>query len=128
MALKRRVCMAVTALIVAAPAAAQMTWVQLGSRDVSDSAERDVIRTEGGTIYNQIRLCVERAPVRFQEVDVRYRSGASQKLTVPGVVARGRCTAPLDLRGRDRDIESVTFTYEAASLGHRTARVRLLAV
>ena len=120
--------MAATALIVAAPAAAQMTWVQLGSREVSDRTDRDVIRAPGGQIYNQIRLCVERAPVRFHDVDVRYRNGSSQNLSVRNVVGRGRCTAPLDLRGRDRDIESVTFTYEAASLGHRTARVRLLAV
>ena len=120
--------MAAAILTVAAPIAAQGTWVQLGSREVSDRAERDTFRTDGGTIYNQIRLCVERAPVRFHDVDVRYRNGTSQNLSVRDVVPRGRCTAPLDLRGRNRDIESVTFTYEAASLGHRTARVRLLAV
>jgi hypothetical protein len=120
--------MAATALIVAAPAAAQMNWVQLGSREVSDRAERDLIPTQGGQIYNQIRLCVDRAPVRFGDVAVRYRNGASQNMSVHDLIERGRCTAPLDLRGRNRDIESVSFTYEAASLGRRTARVRLLAV
>ena len=128
MTMTRRFWMAATALTVAAPAAAQLTWVELGSREVSDRVERDVIHAEGGQIYNQIRLCVDRAPVRFHDVDVRYSNGATQSLSVRDLVARGRCTAPLDLRGRNRDIESVTFTYEAASLRRRTARVRLLAV
>jgi hypothetical protein len=71
---------------------------------------------------------VEKAPVRFYEVVVRYRNGASQDLPVRELVGRGYCTRTYDLRGRERNIESVAFTYEAASLRRSSARVRLYAL
>ena len=119
---------AAAAILLAAPAAAQLRWIELGSREVSDRAERDVIAVPGRALYGQVRLCVERTRVRFYDVDVRFRNGGNQSLPVRALVARGACSRSLDLRGRRRDIESVTFTYEAASLGRRRARVRLLAI
>ncbi len=119
---------AAAAILLAVPAAAQLRWIELGSREVSDRAERDVIAVPGGAMYGQVRLCVQRAPVRFHDVHVRFRNSGNQSLPVRRLVARGACTDPLVLRGRRRDIESVTFTYEAASLGRRRARVRLLAI
>ena len=118
---------AAAASLLAVPAAAQVGWTELGSREVSDRVDRDTIPVRGGQMYSQIALCAMEAPVRFYDGKVRYRSGRVQDIPVRALVRRGDCTRRLDLRGRDRDIAVVNFTFEAASLGRRNARVRLFA-
>jgi hypothetical protein len=119
------------AIMFAGPAIAQTQWTELGQREVSDRVERDTIRTSGPgrwqAQYSQIALCTERAPVRFHDVTVHFRNGRSQNVAVQSLVRAGACSDRYDLRGRDRDIAAVDFTYEAASLGRRTGRVRLFA-
>ncbi len=127
MAFTRYFWTAATIGLLAVPAAAQPAWDQLGSREVNDRVDRDAIAAYGRQTYSEVRLCVERAPVRFYDVVVRFRNGQSQQLPVRELVGRGHCSEPLDLRGRERNIAQVAFTYEAASLGRRSARVRLLA-
>lgn len=118
---------AAAAILLAVPAAAQVGWTELGRREVSDRVDRDTIMARGRQTYSQIALCVERTPVRFYDVVVRFGNGRTQNMPVRALVARGECTRRLDLRGRQRDIQSVAFTYEAASLGRRQGRVRLFA-
>ena len=121
-----RLAAAAAALLIAAPiAAAETGWTGIGHREVNDSVDRDTIRARGGHMYRQIMLCVERAPVRLYELVVRYRNGGSQNVRIRALVPAGRCSRNIDLRGRNRDIEAVDFTYEAASLGRQRARVEL---
>ena len=123
--------LAVAAIMAAVPAVAQTGWTELGQREVSDRIDRDTIQTAGPgrwqAMYSQIALCTERAPVRFYDVVVRFRNGRSQNVPVQSLVRAGDCSRRFDLRGRDRNIAAVDFTYEAASLGRRTGRVRLFA-
>ena len=125
--IRLRSTIAVAAVMLAAPVAAQSGWTELGSRDVSDRVDRDTIAVRGRQLYSQIALCAQQAPVRFFDLAVRYRSGRIQNIPVRALVRRGDCTRYLDLRGRNRDVAVVDFTYEAASLGRQRARVRLFA-
>ena len=112
----------------AVPAVGQGGWVRLGEREVSDRAERDTIGAPGGRRYRQVRLCVDRHAVRIYDMDVRFRNGGNQDAAVRAVIPAGGCTRDIALRGRGgRDIASVAFTYEAASLGRERAHVRLYA-
>jgi hypothetical protein len=117
----------IAAFAVAAPAAAQSGWTRLGHREVNDSVERDRIEARGGARYRQVMICVEEAPVRFASVVVRYRNGATQDVSLRELIRAGACSRDIQLRGRDRDIEAVDFTYEAASLGRGRAKVELFA-
>ena len=116
---------ALAVLAIAAPAASQSGWTRLGQREVNDSVERDTIRARGSTQFRQVMICVEQAPVRFYELVVRYRNGATQNVRIRSLVRASDCSRNIDLRGRNRDIEAVDFTYEAASLGRGRARVEL---
>ena len=118
---------ALAAVAIAAPAAGQSGWMRVGHRQVSDQVERDTISARGGEPFRQIIICVEEAPVRFLDVTVRYRNGATQDVRLRSLVRAGACTRDIDLRGRERDIDAVDFTYEAASLGRGRARVDLFA-
>ena len=115
------------ALAMPVPAAAQSGWMGIGRREVSDSVDRDTIRARGNAQYRQIMICVEQAPVRFHDVNVRYRNGRTQDVRLRSLIRAGGCTRFIDLRGRERDIDAVDFTYEAASLGRQRARVELYA-
>jgi hypothetical protein len=127
MALMRKMTAAALVLLVAAPAAAQSVWNRVGSRPISDSVDRDAIPVQDGEVYSQIVLCSDGAPLRLNDVTVRFRDGGSQDLAVRDKIERGGCTDSYDLRApNDRHIDSVAFTYQATS-GGRPARVRLMA-
>ena len=112
----------------ATSAAAQRGWIQVGEREVSDRVDRDVIAVEGRRRFSQIRICVGRNRIRFYDIDVRFRNGGNQDVRIRAVVPAGGCTRNIALQGRGgRDISSVAFTYEAASLGRERSHVRLFA-
>jgi hypothetical protein len=106
------------AAVTAAPAAAQTGMGLIGER-VVDGADRDTIAARGGEPYREIMFCVENAPIAFQEVIVRYRSGASQNVRLRQRIAAGRCSRVVGLSGRDRDIQAVEFSYAPAPGGAR---------
>jgi len=122
-----QVAAALAALAIAAPAASQSGWTRLGQREVNDSVERDTIRARGSQQFRQVMICVEEAPVRFLDVVIRFRNGSTQDVRLRSLIRAGACSRDIGLRGRSRDIDTVDFTYEAASLGRGRARVDLFA-
>lgn len=92
---------------------AQGGWTPLGSRQVADNVERDVIRVAGRERFREIRLCVTRGPVRFEDVDVRFRNGGRFDVALRRRIPAGQCSRAIDLPGQARDIQRVRFIYEA---------------
>ena len=114
--------------ISAAPAGAQRGWTLVGEREVNDRVDRDVVAVEGRRRFSQVRICVGRNRVRFYDVDIRFRNGGNQDARVRAMIRAGGCTRNIALQGRGgRDIASVAFTYEAASLGRERSHVRVFA-
>jgi hypothetical protein len=99
--------------IVAMPALAQTGMGLIGER-VVNGTDHDSIPARGTDRYQQILICVENAPVAFQEVVVRFRNGTSQNVRLRARIAAGRCSREIDI-GRDRDIQSIDFTYAPAA-------------
>jgi len=115
------------ALIAAAPAGAQRGgWRLLGEREVNDRVDRDVIPVRGERRFSQVRICVGTQAVRFYDVDIRFRNGGNQDVAIRSLIRPGGCTRNIALTGRGgRDITSVAFTYEAASLRRARSHVRV---
>ncbi len=124
MKFKAVVLSAFLSLACASPAAA---WDVIGTRDVRDRTDRDTIVLGGHRQFERIKLCVYRQPVHFYDVDVRYRNGGHQDVSVRQRINPGRCTRVIDLNGDDRDIESISMLYEETSFRRRHATVRVLA-
>jgi hypothetical protein len=114
-------------LVLAACATPASAWTQVGVRDVRDRTERDVIVVEGPRQFERIKLCVYRNPVHFYDLDVRFRNGGRQDVSVRQRVNPGECTRAIDLNGDDRNITRVSMLYEETSFRRRTATVRLFA-
>lgn len=119
------VLLAMVAAAIATPAAAQGGWVFLGDKTVNDSGDHDTVSLPGGKRYARIRVCVDRAPVRFYDVSVQFANGGTQDVSVRALIDPGACTRAIDLKGGARDISKISFLYEAKSLGKKAARVRV---
>ena len=115
---------ALACMACATPAAA---WTQLGAREVRDRTDRDVIVVEGRRQFERIKLCVYRNPVHFYDLDVFYRNGGHQDVSVRSRINPGECTRVIDLNGDDRNITRISMLYEETSFRRRTATVRVFA-
>lgn len=112
------------ALLSAGPAFA---WDQIGKRDVRDRTDRDTMIIEGSARYNRIKICVYRHPVHFYDVDIAFRNGGRQDVSIRERINPGQCARVIDLEGDNRDIASISFLYEETSFKRRSATVRVFA-
>jgi hypothetical protein len=117
--------LAMVAMAMATPSAAKGGWIFLGDKTVNDSGDHDTVSLPGGKRYARIRVCVDKAPVRFYDVSVHFANGGTQDASVAALVSPGACTRAIDLKGGARDITKITFLYEAKSLGKKAAQVRV---
>lgn len=108
----------------AGPAAA---WDVIGQRNVSERIERDTMIVEGHRQYERIKICVYRHPVHFIDVDISFRNGGHQDVPVASRINPGDCTRVIDIKGDDRDIQSITLRYEETSRKRRSATVKVFA-
>lgn len=123
-----KACLLGIALALSAGAGPAFAWDVIGVRDVRDRTDRDTIVVEGHRRFERIKLCVYRNPVHFLDVDVRYRNGGHQDVSVRQRLNPGQCTRAIDLNGDERDIATVSLLYEETSWRRGAhATVRLLA-
>jgi hypothetical protein len=89
-------------------------WVELGCQKVSFRAERDVVRVgrrEGR--FTAIRLFARGGDVEMLDLRVIYANGQPDDIGVRHILERGERTRALDLRGRERAIDSIEMVYRA---------------
>ena len=98
-------------------------WRVIGSREVADHLERDVISGRGDGRFRQIRICVAHRAVRFQDVDIVFGNGGRQDVRMRERIGRGECTRAIDLKGERRFIRRIIFRYETIRDRGRQARV-----
>jgi hypothetical protein len=115
---------AIALAAVAPPVLAQPGMGMIGRRLVADTAERETIPVTGSDHYGTLMICVDDAPIRFQEIVVRYKDGSARNVRLRALVAAGRCSREIELGGR-RELAGVEIAYQAASLGGGRAVVQL---
>jgi hypothetical protein len=101
-------------------------WVYLGESNVDGSTDHDKIkigRDDGR--FRAIQIRVERAPIEFYRVVVHYGNGADEEIAIRNRINPGGRTRVIDLRGRDRVIESVEVWYAKAKYGSAKPKLRL---
>ncbi len=90
-------------------------WVELGCKKVSFiGKDRDVVkvgRKEGR--FTAIRLKVRGNDVEMLDLKVIYAGGQPDDLPVRHHIRAGGQSGPLDLKGRDRAIDSVEMVYKS---------------
>jgi hypothetical protein len=101
-------------------------WSLLGERTVNHRVDHDEIRiTARDGDFRRIALRVEGAPVEFYSVVVHYRNGGEQRVEMRDEIRAGGQTRAIDLQGRERVIERVSFNYHTDDRGDGRAVVQL---
>lgn len=88
-------------------------WEKLGERTVNLTLDRDVIRCSHKGAFSTLRFHVDKAPVSFLRVLVRYANGTVDDLNFSQLVRPGGNSRYLDLRGSKRVIREITVYYKA---------------
>jgi hypothetical protein len=99
-------------------------WVYLGESNVDGKTDHDKIkigRDDGR--FRAIQIRVERAPIEFYRVVVHYGNGADEEIAIRNRINPGGRTRVIDLRGRERIIESEEVWYARAK--HDSAKPKL---
>jgi len=105
-------------------------WVLLGQSQVDGRADHDKIYVGPGRgRFQRVQIRVDRAPIEFQRVVVHYANGRSEELNIRQRIPAGGQTRAIDLRGDERNIDSVEFFYSRDRWNaRRPPRVRLYGV
>jgi hypothetical protein len=101
-------------------------WVYLGESNVDGNTDHDKIkigRDDGR--FRAIQIRVERAPIEFYRVLVHYGNGSDEEIAIRNRINAGGKTRVIDLRGRDRVIESVEVWYARAKYDSAKPKLRL---
>jgi hypothetical protein len=101
-------------------------WEYLGESNVDGNTDHDKIkigRDDGR--FRAIQIRVERAPIEFYRVVVHYGNGADEQISVRNRINPGGKTRVIDLRGRDRVIDSVEVWYARARYDSAKPKLRL---
>jgi len=118
----------VAAAMLAVPANAQR-WNDRGWRTIAyktvNGRDTDTIRAPGRTRQSAVRLCAINAPIHLRDFDIRFENGRTQDANTRAVIAAGRCTRAIDLRGNRRDIDRIRLRYEPIARGWRRPLIRV---
>ena len=88
-------------------------WQLLGERTVNKTVDHDQISVTGAEgDFHRIALRVQGAPVEFEQVTVHFRNGEDQVVNMREEIPAGGETRAINLEGKDRVIQSVTFNYQ----------------
>ena len=58
-----------------------------------------------------IRICVDRAPLTMQRMQIVFRNGGRQDVALRQLFFPGTCSRAIDLRGNRRDIRRIVVVY-----------------
>jgi hypothetical protein len=112
----------------AAPADARNydRWEHLGSKTVKLTSDFDIIRVgarEGD--FRKLQIVVRENGVFFNSMVVEYSNGGDDNIPLRFHIPPGGRSRLIDLRGGDRYIRNIKFSYRAVRNGRGRARVEV---
>jgi hypothetical protein len=119
---------AVAAVTLTAPAGSRndYRWEYLGSKRVNISADRDIIRvgSSEGT-FRKLQFVVRENGIFFNSMTVEYSNGGDDIIPLQFHVPAGGRSRLIDLRGGDRSIRNIKFSYRAVNNGRGRAQIEV---
>ncbi len=85
------------------------TWVRLGEREIDGRRQTDTIEVNRRGTFRSLMFRVTDSAARIHNVTVRFENGSSFRPQVRRTFSRGTSSHVIDLPGRNRDIDRVTF-------------------
>ncbi len=83
-------------------AGAAHAWELIGTNQADHFRDRDVIRVRGRDRHRAIRICVSRASMTIQRLQIVFANGGRQEVALRNLFIPGTCSRAIDLRGNRR--------------------------
>jgi hypothetical protein len=101
-------------------------WEKLGSKKVNYKLDKDVIRVgkHEGT-FRKLKVVVTKGALNMHRMVVHYRNGATQEIKLKHNFSRRSDSRVIDLNGRNRIIQKITFLYDTKNSSRRSATVHV---
>lgn len=90
---------------------ARPVWQALGTTVVNYGVSRDAINVFDDNYFRALKFKVWDASLEMIEAEVVYGNGGRDRVPINSVVRRGQESPALNLRGGQRRIRKVFFTY-----------------
>ena len=102
-------------------------WVTLGRQNAAMfKADTDMFRVgRDAGVFRAVRVAVEGSNVKFFGMVIKYGNGETEDVPLVGEIRAGQVSQAIDLKGRDRFIDSVTFKYRAKISLRGPARIEV---
>jgi hypothetical protein len=100
-------------------------WRELGRVHVRDNAEKDLAFLKDGDDIVQLRLCAEGNDIRLRNVELWMSGDKRQRLWLPLVLGKGKCTDPIDVQDGPARVTHLALEYESMGLGIEGAHLEI---
>jgi hypothetical protein len=87
-------------------------WHKIGEITANFKMQTESIVVWGADEFSQIKLRVTDAPINIERLQVIYEDGTSEDIDVRSEIQAWGETRTIDLKGADKEIEKVAFTYK----------------
>ena len=92
------------------------TWTTIGRATVDEGKDKDVFKIEDGpNRFRHLRVKAEKADIEVKHMWVFYEDGDKEELEVKSKIKAGSSSKSLDLKGTEKKIKKVEFTYSSSS-------------
>ena len=110
----------ILAAIAVQPSSAQAgRWIYLGEANVDGGSDHDRIKVGGGRgTFRALQIGVERAAIDFHYILFHFENGSQDRLELRGTVPAGGRSRVIDLKGNNREIDSVEIWYARGNWGN----------
>lgn len=87
-------------------------WHKISEANVNFRTDKDEFKILGADKFKAIRLIVQDAPVRVEDLKVFYEGGKVEDLSVRSVFRTGSKSRIIYLKNPRRDLDKVEFVYK----------------
>lgn len=94
-------------------------WVRLGSKHIDGRHDHDEIHLDERGRFRAIAFRVTDGNAVIRNIVVRFENGERYRVNMRELVLSGERSPAIDLPGRDRKIDKVTFNYGSLRPGGR---------
>lgn len=94
-------------------------WVRLGSKHIDGRRDHDEISLDERGRFRAIAFRVSDGNAVIRNIVVKFENGERYRVNMRELVLRGEMSPAIDLPGRDRKIDRVSFNYGSLRPGGR---------
>jgi hypothetical protein len=87
-------------------------WHKIGEVTASFKMQNESITVLGADEFTAIKLRVTDAPINIERLQVFYEDGESEEVDLRNELAAGSETRVIDLKGSNKELSKVAFTYK----------------